>query len=98
MARAGPGTAVAIRHLSLLAIVAGFALVALAVFWWADFYRPVGLDRAISCLYARGGSCGFIRHVAAEAGRVAYSPVLFWLGAVSFSGGVAARLALAILG
>jgi hypothetical protein len=97
MAGARADSAVALRRLSLLAIVAGLALVALALLWWADFYRPVGLARALSCLYARGGSCGFIRHVAAEAGRVAYSPVLFWLGAGSFSGGAAARLALAIL-
>lgn len=97
MARLGPDIAHAVQRLSLLAILFGIAVVALALFWWADFYRPAGLGHAMSCVYARGGSCGFIRHVAAEAGRVAYSPALFWLGAGTFSGGAAARLALAIL-
>jgi hypothetical protein len=61
------------------------------------FYRSVGLGPAFSCLYGRGGTCDFIRHVAAEAGRVAYSPKVFRLGAVVLAGGSVVRLAVAMM-
>jgi hypothetical protein len=92
-----PGIAAAIRRLSELAIVSGLVIVLAALVWWARFYGPIGLGATVACLYARSGTCDFIRHVAAEAGRVAYSPTLFRLGAVSLAGGVVARLAVALL-
>jgi hypothetical protein len=88
----------AIRRLSLLAIIVGFALIAGAVLWWGYFYRAIGLGSTVSCLYASGGTCDFIRHVAAEAGRRAYSPTVFRLGVVLLTGGSVIRLAVTLLG
>jgi hypothetical protein len=87
----------AIGRLAVPAIIVGVTLIAVALLWWGFFYRPIGLGPALSCLYARGGTCGFIRHVAAEAGRVAYSPAVFWLGAFSLACGGVARIAVAML-
>jgi len=89
--------AIGVRRLSLLAIVIGLVLVVAALLWWGFFYRSIGLGVALSCLYARGGSCDFIRHVAAEAGRAAYTPALFRLGVVALAGGSLARVAIAVL-
>jgi hypothetical protein len=100
MSRRAPGSqawiVVALRRLSVLAMFGGLGLIGIAVVWWATFYRPYGLAPAVSCLYARGGSCGFIIHIAGEAGRVAYSPSVLWLGVFSLVGGTVARLLLAI--
>jgi hypothetical protein len=85
------------RRLSVLAILGGLALLAAALLWWGWFYRLIGLGPAFPCLYGGGDTCGFIRHVAAEAGRVAYSPAVFRLGAVALAGGSVARLAVAML-
>jgi hypothetical protein len=85
------------RRLSTLAIVAGLVLVGGALLWWGAFYRPIGLGPALSCLYARGGTCGFVQHVAAAAGRRAYSPAVFRLGMVVLAGGSFVRLAIALL-
>jgi hypothetical protein len=93
----GPDIVAGIRRLSMLAVLSGLALLAIALLWWGWFYRPVGLGSAFSCLYGGGGACDFIRHVAAEAGRVAYSPKVFRLGAVALAGGSVVRLAVAML-
>jgi hypothetical protein len=87
---------VAIRRLSLLAVIGGLALVIGAVLWWGYFYRAIGLGSTVSCLYASGGTCDFIRHVAAEAGRRAYSPTAFRLAVVLLTGGSVVRIAVAL--
>jgi hypothetical protein len=92
-----PDIVAGIRHLSVLAILGGFALLAVALLWWGWFYRLIGLGPGFPCLYGGGRTCDFIRHVAAEAGRVAYSPAVFRLGAVALAGGSVARLAVAML-
>jgi hypothetical protein len=94
---AAAGIVAAIGRLAVPAIIAGTALIVVALLWWGFFFRPIGLRPALSCLYARGGTCGFIRHVAAEAGRVAYSPAVFWLGAFTLACGGVARIAAAML-
>ncbi len=83
--------AAVLRLFASLAIGLGLCLLVVALLWWATFFRPVGLADAASCLYSRGGACLFIRDVAATAGRVAYSPAIFWLGAASLAGGLALR-------
>jgi hypothetical protein len=47
----GPDIVAGIRRLSVLAILSGLALVAIALLRWGWFYRPVGLGPAFSCLY-----------------------------------------------
>jgi hypothetical protein len=73
-----------------------------AVIWWATFYGGVvnqdaqgDLRNAIQCLYSRRGVCGFIPSVARSAGRVAYSPTVFWFGICLILSGVAMKLLLA---
>jgi hypothetical protein len=88
----------AIRRLSVLAILGGLALLVAALLWWGYFYRAIGLGSTVSCLYASGGTCDFIRHVAAEAGRRAYSPTVFRLAVVLLAGGSVVRLAATLLG
>jgi len=97
MRRQSPCAVAALRLLAGLAIVLGLFLLVVALLWWAIFFRPVGLADAASCLYSRGGACLFIRDVAATAGRVAYSPAIFWLGATSLAGGLALRWGAAAL-
>jgi hypothetical protein len=97
MRRPTPRAAAALRRLAGLAIVLGLGLIAAAVVWWAIFFHPVGLADAASCLYSRGGACLFVRRVAAAAGRVAYSPSVFWLGAASLVGGLVLRAGAAAL-
>src|SRR5207302_2213295 len=72
---------------ALLAMIGGGVVTGAALLWWFDFYRGIGLGDAVSCIYSRSGACGFIARVAAEAGRMAYSPKLFWLGILAFCGG-----------
>jgi hypothetical protein len=96
MASRPPEIVAAVRRIAVVAILAGIGLVGVALMWWASFYRGIGLTDALSCLYARGGTCGFITRVAGEAGRVAYSPSIFWLGAGSLVGGGLVRLGIAV--
>ena len=97
MRRQSPRVVAALRRLANLAIVLGLCLVLVALLWWASFFGPIGLAEAASCLYARGGACLFIRYVATAAGRVAYSPLVFWLGTASLAGGLALRWGAAAL-
>jgi len=98
MASRPPEIVAAVQRIAVLAIIGGIVLLGVALVWWASFYRGIGLADALSCLYARGGTCGFIMHVAGEAGRMAYSPSIFWLGAGSLVGGGLLRLGIAVRG
>jgi hypothetical protein len=96
MASQPPEIVAAVRCIAGLAILGGIGLLCVALVWWASFYWAIGLADALSCLYARGGTCGFITHVAGEAGRMAYSPSIFWLGAGSLVGGGFLRVGIAV--
>jgi cytochrome bd-type quinol oxidase subunit 1 len=91
-----PEIVAVVQRIAVLAVLGGIFLLCAALAWWASFYREIGLADALSCLYARGGTCGFITHVAGEAGRMAYSPSIFWLGAGSLVGGGLLRLGIAV--
>lgn len=101
MAAKGPMSE-ALDWIALLAVGGGLVVTLAAICWWAIFYggvvgraAPGDLENALSCLYSSRGVCGFIPGMARAAGRVAYSPALFWLGICSVVGGVATRLLLA---
>jgi hypothetical protein len=96
MALRPPDIVAAIQRIAVLATLGGIFLLCVALVWWASFYRAIGLADALSCLYARGGTCRLITHVAGEAGRMAYSPAVFWLGAGSLLGGGLVRLGIAV--
>jgi hypothetical protein len=91
-----PEIVAAVQRIAAVAILGGIGLLCVAVVWWASFYRAIGLVDTLSCLYARGGTCGFITHVAGETGRMSYSPAIFWLGAGSLVGGGLVRLGIAV--
>jgi hypothetical protein len=92
----------AIGRIAWLAVGGGLLVTLAALGWWASFYGDVigregqgSLANAISCLYSRSGICGFIPSMAHEAGKMAYSPAVFWLGISLLLSGVATRLVLA---
>ena len=91
----------AISRIAWLAVGGGLLVTLAALAWWASFYADVvgrdgqgSLANAVACLYSRSGICGFIPSMAHEAGKMAYSPSLFWLGISLLLSGVAVRLAL----
>jgi hypothetical protein len=92
----GDPTAASLGRLSGIAIGLGILLIAGAIGWWALFYSEVlgdaDLAGALPCVYGHTGSCASIPAMAKAAGKVPYSPQLFWLGVVVLLGGMAARI------
>jgi len=84
-----------------LVVVAGLAVTLGAVAWWATFYGGVagpdghgGLAGVVRCVWSNRGACGVASGMARGAGKLAYTPTLFWLGVSLLLAGIAARLAL----
>jgi hypothetical protein len=92
----------ALGRIAWLAVGSGGLITLGAIGWWANFYGDVvgrsgqgSLANAFQCLYSRRGICGFIPSMAHEAGKMAYSPTVFWFGISLLLTGVAIRLVLA---
>lgn len=79
------------KKLANILFVGGLILVIAAFFWWRYFYSDITkelgekLSDAFSCLYSSDGACGLAAGIAQFAGKTPYSPIVFWVGAVSFS-------------
>jgi hypothetical protein len=92
----------ALGRIAWLAVAGGGFITLAAIGWWANFYSEVvgrdgqgSLANAFQCLYSRRGICGFIPSMAHDAGKMAYSPTVFWFGISLLLTGIAIRLLLA---
>lgn len=77
-----------VRRLAKVLLGSGVGVTVLALLWWAKFYgsvtRDLGRDLsdAFSCLYSSGGACGFVSGLVQLGGGTAYTPIVFWIGAI----------------
>jgi hypothetical protein len=92
----------ALGRIAWLVLLGGALITLAAVGWWARFYGDVvgpggqgSLANAFPCLYSTRGVCGFIPSMAHEAGKMAYSPTVFWFGISLLLAGIVLRLILA---
>lgn len=66
----------------------GAVLLVGSFIWWFSFWGDVArqLNRnvfeALDCLFLTSGKCGEIAGFASLAGKTAYTPIFFWIGAV----------------
>lgn len=90
-----------IVRLSNWLLTLGVLIVVAAVFWSLYAYGVVGTavakeglrpNNVIVCLYSFNSNCGVMEQVAKERGALPYSPTFFWLGVLTFVGGIAANL------
>src|SRR6185437_1027782 len=93
--------AAVLGRIAWLAVAAGGVITLAAIGWWASFYGNVvrsngeaSLANAFPCLYSTHGVCGFIPSMAHAAGKMAYSPAVFWFGISLLLTGIALRLIL----
>jgi hypothetical protein len=89
-------------RIAWIAIGGGVLIIVAAVVWWASFYGDIvnrdgqgRLVNALACVYSNRGVCGFVSGMARQAGRLAYSPTIFWFGICLLLSGAAMRLLLA---
>jgi len=80
------------KRAALVLFSAGVAIVIAAIFWSLYAYGQIGglvaakglrPNAIFSCLYSFSERCGQLSSAHAERGTIAYSPVLFWLGAIA---------------
>jgi len=100
--RAKRDDAMDITRLSKLVFVVGVIVVAIAFYQWFDFYGSLTRGEpfiALKCLVYTDQECSQVNRLAAMAGLGAYSPTLFWIGAIltalggyGSTGGLAAQL------
>jgi hypothetical protein len=91
-----------LSRIAWIAIGGGVLVTVAAVVWWASFYGGIigqngqgRLVNALTCVYSSRGVCGFVSGTARQAGRLAYSPTIFWFGICLLLSGAAMRLLLA---
>lgn len=98
--------AVDLKKLGNILAVGGAVVLVAALVWWFTFYSSVvrefsratgsqgegSVFEAMSCLYSSSGMCAVVTGIAALAGRTAYEPLVFWVGAVALVVGVLIRV------
>jgi len=80
--------------LSSLLFKAGVVVTMVAVVWWGLTYGQMAVDlgtgfnKALTCLFASGGMCGFTGSLSALGGGTPYEPLVFWLGVALLAAGL----------